>query len=320
MTTYTELCDRVTQTIVDALEANDTDAWSAPWHRIGSGWAPRNAMTGDYYAGSNLIALACEAMDPNRPASEQPPLSQYTSPWWATYRQWGQLDAQVRKGERSASIVKWVRKARDTEDEPAPPTTPDGTPMNSLHGPRLVPKVYAVFNVAQVDGWEPPAPVPLADHSPIGAAEQWIAASGADISYGHDHAAYLPATDTIEVPALGQYPDPLDHYSTVCHELIHFTSHPSRCNRQLGKRFGDDAYAAEELVAELGAAFTTARLGLTNTPRPDHVAYLSHWLRILKADPRALFAVASQAQKAVDFLGALTRSIPQPDDGTEAAV
>ena len=248
-----------------------------------------------------------------------PTITEYVSPWWATYNQWSDLGGQVRKGERSTSIVKWVPKAKKkgSTDEPTPPpTTPDGTPMNRLHGPQLVPKVYGVFNVAQIDGWEAPTPATLGDHTPIDAAETWIASSGADIRFGFDHACYSPTGDRIEVPGLGQYEDPLDHYSTVCHELTHWTSHPTRLNRQLGERFGDDAYAAEELVAELGAAFTTARLGITNTPRADHVSYLGHWLRILKADPKALFAAASQAQKAVDYIATLnTESI----DGVEVA-
>ncbi len=297
---YDELCAKVTATIVDTIESGHAGTWRAPWHHNGTSglFSPTNAATGRPYAGANILLLAIDALEAG-----------YGDNTWATYKQWQHLGAQVRRGEHGTHCVKWITKITDT-DQPA-----DTDEQRRV----LIPRVFTVFNVAQVDGWEPPAPAALADHSPIRAAEQWIAASGADISYGHDHAAYLPATDTIEVPALGQYPDPLDHYSTVCHELIHFTSHPSRCNRQLGKRFGDDAYAAEELVAELGVAFTTARLGLTNTPRPDHVAYLSHWLRILKADPKALFAAASQAQNAVDFLAALTRATPQPDDRSEAA-
>lgn len=309
---YTELCEQVTASIIDSLESGQASEWSAPWHRIGSSWAPRNAKTAKYYGGSNVIALACEAMEPTHPT-----LDEYPSPWWATYRQWSDLGGQVRKGERITSIVKWVPKAKNkTKNEPAPPTTPDGTPMNHLYGPQLIPKVYGVFNLAQVDGWEPPAPAGLANHTPIEAAETWIASSRANITYGSNQAFYSPSHDRIEVPAIGQYNDPLDHYATVCHELTHWTSAAHRLNRQLGERFGDDACAAEELVAELGAAFTTARLGITNTPRADHVNYLGQWLRILKADPKALFAAASQAQKAVDYIAALQT---QPDQAINRA-
>jgi antirestriction protein ArdC len=312
---YTQLCEEITASIVDALETDAAQTWLAPWHRIGAGWAPRNAKTGQWYGGSNVINLACEALEPLGPNHDS-----FPSSWWATYKQWSDIGGQVRKGEKSTAIVKWVPKSNKTAGhESAPPTTPDGSPMTRLHGPQLIPKVYGVFNVAQVDGWEPPSPKDLADHCPIGAAETWIASSGADIGYGFDHACYMPQRDRIEVPALGQYDDPLDHYSTVGHELIHWTGHPSRLRRDLSGRFGDDDYAAEELVAELGSALTAARLGLTNTPRADHIAYLGHWLRILKADPKALFAAASQAQRAVDYIANRTTQ-PKPTDALSLEV
>jgi antirestriction protein ArdC len=92
------------------------------------------------------------------------------------------------------------------------------------------------------------------------------------------------------------------YYATSAHEHAHWTGHASRLNRDLANRFGDDAYAAEELVAELYAAFTCATLGISTTPRPDHAAYLAHWLHVLRSDPRALFTVASKAQAATDHL------------------
>src|SRR5690606_24191291 len=104
------------------------------------------------------------------------------------------------------------------------------------------------------------------------------------------------------------------YWSTLCHETVHWAGASNRCDRQFGKRFGDNAYAMEELVAELGAAFLCADLGVTLEPRPDHAAYLSSWLAVLKADRKAIFAAASQAAKAVDFLSGL-----QPADITEAA-
>jgi antirestriction protein ArdC len=91
----------------------------------------------------------------------------------------------------------------------------------------------------------------------------------------------------------------------LLHELTHWTGHETRCNRQLGKRFGDGAYAMEELVAELGAAFLCADLQITDEPRADHAQYLSHWLTILKADKKALFTAASKASEAAAFLAAL---------------
>ena len=104
------------------------------------------------------------------------------------------------------------------------------------------------------------------------------------------------------MPGFDQFPDRVDFYSVLAHETTHWTSHGSRCDRQLGKRFGDDAYAMEELIAELGSAFTMARLELELTPREDHAKYIQSWLRVLRADKRAIFTAASKAQQAADYL------------------
>ncbi len=94
----------------------------------------------------------------------------------------------------------------------------------------------------------------------------------------------------------------ISYYSTLAHEHTHWTASAARCNRELGKRFGDNAYAAEELIAELGAAFTCAHLGLSTEPREDHAQYIQSWLRVLKADKRAIFTAASKAQQAADWM------------------
>ena len=124
-------------------------------------------------------------------------------------------------------------------------------------------------------------------------------------------AFYRLSTDSIHLPPrdafIGtQTSTPAESYfSTLCHELCHWTSHESRCHRQLGKRFGDQAYAVEELVAELGAAFLCADLQITDDPRADHAQYLASWLAVLKADKKAIFTAASKASEAAAFLAAL---------------
>jgi antirestriction protein ArdC len=104
------------------------------------------------------------------------------------------------------------------------------------------------------------------------------------------------------MPGFDQFPDCVDYYSVLAHECTHWTSHASRCDRELGKRFGDSAYAMEELIAELGSAYTMASLELELTPRQDHARYIESWLRVLKADKRAVFTAASKAQQAADYL------------------
>jgi antirestriction protein ArdC len=143
---------------------------------------------------------------------------------------------------------------------------------------------------------------------PIDAAEAFVRATGATIAHGGTRAYYRPSTDNIQLPDRTSFVGTAtstaqeSYYSTLLHELTHWTSSEQRCNRTLGKRFGDDAYAMEELVTELGAAFLCAELGITLEPRIDHAQYLASWLSVLQADKKAIFAAASAASKAVDFL------------------
>jgi antirestriction protein ArdC len=122
------------------------------------------------------------------------------------------------------------------------------------------------------------------------------------LQLGGNQAFYSPATDHIQMPPFGAFADNVSYYSTLAHEHTHWTAPTARCDRQLGKRFGDNAYAAEELIAELGAAFTCAHLGLSTEPREDHAQYLASWLRVLKADSKAIFTAASKAQHATDWM------------------
>ena len=142
-------------------------------------------------------------------------------------------------------------------------------------------------------------------------AEAFVAATGATIHHGGGRAYYRPSTDRIDLPPRDTFiGTPTStaaefYFSTLCHELCHWTSRENRCNRQLGKRFGDQAYAMEEMVAELGAAFLCADLQITDEPRADHAQYLASWLAVLKADKKAIFTAASKASEAAAFLAAL---------------
>lgn len=284
---YTDLATTVTQQLVAQIETGP-GTWRMPWHTVPGVFDVRNASTGNRYRGANTVSLALQAIEAEHPTG-----------WWSTYRQWSDLGAQVRKGERSARIVKWVpAKRNDTDAAPAGHGADEDQRT-------LVPRVYSVFNASQVDGWAPPAPAAATEIERDALADAFIVNTGAQITYGHNHAAFLPAADRIELPAPEQFADTEALYSTTCHELTHWTGHTSRLGRDLTGRFGDDSYAAEELVAELGAAIACAHLGIAPTPRDDHASYLAHWLKILNADPKALFAVAAKAQAAVDYLDSL---------------
>jgi antirestriction protein ArdC len=137
-------------------------------------------------------------------------------------------------------------------------------------------------------------------------AEGFFTATGADIRHGGSSAYYTPSRDYIQMPAFEAFRDAQSYYSTLAHECCHWTRHPSRLDRDMGrKRFGDEGYAREELVAELGAAFLCADLGLELEDRADHAAYISSWLEVLRNDKRAIFTAAAHAQRAADYLHAL---------------
>jgi antirestriction protein ArdC len=176
-------------------------------------------------------------------------------------------------------------------------------------------KGYTVFNCEQIDGLPPhftaaPAPA-LPAFERIAAAEQFVANTRADIRHGGNRAYYAIDADRVQLPPFESFRDAESYYATLLHELTHYTRHPTRLAREFGrKRWGDAGYAAEELVAELGAAFLCADLGVTPEPRADHASYLASWLEVLKNDKRAIFTAASHAQRAADYLHGLQ---PQAD-------
>jgi antirestriction protein ArdC len=278
----------VTDRIVSMIERGAGE-WRMPWHAApasepGAPVAmPRN-VTGRTYRGVNVPLLWASAQ-----------AFGYGSPTWATYKQWQERGAQVRRGERSTLIVFWKRieVAANNNDDDDPTET------------RLIARGYAVFNAAQVDGFDPKPADGTAKHSEpqrIDAAEAFFRNAGAIVRLGGNRAFYTTTGDYIQMPELRQFVAADRYYSTLAHEHVHWTGAAHRCAREFGKRFGDEAYAFEELVAELGAAFLCADLGLSNEPRPDHAAYIASWLRALKHDKRAIFTAASKAQAAADYL------------------
>ncbi|MGA0541452.1 ArdC family protein [Neotabrizicola sp. VNH66] len=221
----------------------------------------------------------------------------YLSPFWMTYKQAEALGAHIRKGERGHQVVYADTLIRNEE-------APDGTEQEQRI-PFL--KAYTVFNVAQIEGL--PAqyhiqPEPITNPMQrIGEAERFFAATGADIRHGGNSAHYSGGSDYVQMPPFESFRSSEVYYATLAHELTHWTKHPKRLGRDFGrKRWGDEGYAREELVAELGAAFLCADLGLTPEPGLDHAAYIQSWLKVLRGDKRAIFTAAAHAQRAADFL------------------
>jgi antirestriction protein ArdC len=273
---------KVTDAIINAIEQG-VGTWHMPWHTSGRfAFSPINVTSRKPYRGINTLCLWSAAQAKG-----------YESGEWATYQQWQVKRAQVRKGEKSTTVVFW-KFVNDTSE------TEDGETHASSR--LLFTRGYSVFNAAQVDGYTPKTDVEQSMPERIAHAEAFFTAIGAEVSHGGNQAFYAPATDHIQMPPFHAFHEHAAYYSTLAHEHTHWTANASRCDRQLGKRFGDNAYAAEELIAELGAAFTCAHLGLSTEPREDHAQYIGSWLKVLKADTKAIFTAASNAQQACDWM------------------
>ena len=277
-----DVYSRVTSQIINAIEQG-VNNWRMPWHTSGKfAFSPINVTSKKLYRGINTVCLWVAAQAKGYERGE-----------WGTYQQWQERGAQVRKGEKATLVVFW-KFANNTAE------TDDDTPKS---GSRLLfTRGYSVFNAAQVDGYTPTADVDTPIEQRIESAEQFFTRINARVVHLGNRAFYSPDTDTITLPPFAAFFTPMDYYSTRAHETGHWTAKADRCNRELGKRFGDNAYSVEELVAELTAAFTLAHLGLSSEPRPDHAQYIASWLRVLKADKRAIFTAASKAQQAADYM------------------
>jgi antirestriction protein ArdC len=276
---------RVTDQIIQSIEQG-VGTWRMPWHTSGRfAFSPINVTSKKPYRGINTVCLWAAAQAKGYERGE-----------WATYAQWQDRGAQVRKGEKATTIVFWkfANNAGESQD--------DGSETPASGSRLLFTRGYSVFNAAQVDGYNPPADADADMPERIAHAEAFFSGIGADLRHGGNQAFYSLASDHIQMPPFGAFAESVSYYSVLAHEHTHWTASGARCNRELGKRFGDNAYAAEELIAELGAAFTCAHLGLSTEPRADHAKYLASWLKVLKADKRAIFTAASKAQQACDWM------------------
>jgi antirestriction protein ArdC len=276
---------KVTDAIVNAIEQG-VSTWRMPWHTSGKfAFSPINITSHKPYRGINTLCLWAAAQHKGYERGE-----------WGTYNQWQERGAQVLKGEKATTVVFWkfANSAAESQDEGE---------EHTVNGSRLLfTRGYAVFNASQVDGYAPKPDGAAPIEQRIERAEVFFKGINARVAHQGNRAFYSPSDDSITLPPFAAFFTPTDYYSTRAHETGHWTSHATRCNRELGKRFGDNAYAVEELIAELTAAFTCAHLGLSSEPRADHSQYIASWLKVLKADKRAIFTAASKAQQAADFM------------------
>ncbi|MGN7127048.1 ArdC family protein [Methylorubrum thiocyanatum] len=270
----------VTDKIIATLEAGEAGPWTYPWHRTG-GSLPVNAKTGRAYRGINTLMLWCEAQSRG-----------FSDNRWATYKQWAEMGAQVRRGERSSLIVFF----KEYE-----PREGDGDTRK-----RWVARASYGFNAAQVEGApEAGEPLPPSEWLLPEIFDGFVERTGARVLHGGDAAFYQPGEDRIVLPNRDRFSTAHGYASTALHELTHWTGAKGRLDRDLTGRFRSQAYAAEELVAELGAAFLAAELGLEAEPHPTHASYIGSWIKLLRSDPKAIFTAASAASRAAGYLTAL---------------
>lgn len=266
--------------------------WRKPWTAGGSSQPLRH--TGEAYQGVNNFLLTMRTM-----------MAGYASPYWMTFQQAKTFDACVRKGEKSAVVVYYGQSRTKTDDD-AGDVDADDTGAGRT---RRFQKSYRVFNADQIEGLPEtfhPKPIEIEAHperQPIPHMQAFFDNIDANVSYTGRDACYVPALDKIYMPEIELFDNPLNFYGVMAHEFGHWTKPRHRLNRDFGHaRFGNTAYAREELVAELCSVFLGQHLGFTAHTLEMNATYLDNWVRVLRTDKTAIFKHAADAQRACDYL------------------
>ena len=283
-----DLKQEITDKIIELMQAGP-DEWKKTWSVAAASGMPVNATTGIGYRGVNILLLWMAAAETG-----------YTTNRWMTYKQAQAIGANVRKGEKSVPCVFFdMIQKKDTQGDEA-----EFFPMA---------KAFHLFNLDQIENLpaslqavEPMTPGKT--FTPCEDADKFLAATGAIIVHQGGKAFYRPSADEIRMPHPEAFTTPENYYATVLHELTHWTGHANRLDRNFSKttRFGDESYAVEELVAELGAAFLAGHFGFVEATVEDHASYMASWIKVLKDDKSAIFTAARHASAAMDYLLQLT--------------
>lgn len=302
-----DLYEIVTTQIVSALEKAEADGTSLPWS---SGYTGVNLMpisgSGRPYRGINIPILWLTALEKG-----------YTGHHWLTFKKINELGGHVKNGEHSTIVVFWNPSVKIDE--------------NGNEKKQFFLRYYKVFNVDQTENLPSKyyASQDVLQTNPDGRIELLDNVfSKIDIKVEHSagiEPGYVPSLDFIQMPNFGQYQSAESYYATRIHEYVHATGAKKRLGREnaFGNRFGDKAYAFEELVAELGSAFFSAHIGLTGEASQNNIAYLQDWIQVLREDKRSIFTAASKAQQACDWLlkngGVISSFVNDDVDISEAA-
>jgi putative DNA primase/helicase len=285
--------EQVAEQLIEQLKQG-TAPWQRPWHPGEPGsFIPLNPTTGKRYRGINAIQLLGQGRTDQR---------------WMTYKQAAAAGAQVRKGEKGTPIQYWKfsEEQAKTDEAGKPVLDAQGKPVKDdvrLERPRVF--FATVFNAEQIDGLPPLQPRKEQEWNALERVEHILHASGALIQHGpQNRAFYRPGSDSIHLPEKGQFPSADTYYATALHELGHWTGHPSRLARDLEHPFGSEAYAKEELRAEIASMIMGDELGIGHDPG-QHAAYVGTWIKVLKDDPLEVFRAAADAEKIHAYVLAL---------------
>ena len=272
----------VTQRIIAMLEKG-----VIPWRRPWKGTAPQNLITRKPYRGINAFILGFSG-----------------GSYFLTFNQAKALGAHVKKGAQGLPVVFWKFSEHSKQQQD------DENAESSNNHPAPILRYYTVFRIEDIEGISQnklPEILNAPPVEPIAQAEKIVEQMPQRpiIHYEGDRAFYRPSTDSVTVPVKELFGKVEEFYSTLFHELTHSTGHPSRLARKSLEAyapFGSADYSREELVAEMGAGFLCASCGIDNSTLENSASYIDHWMKALKADPRAVIVAAGQAQKAADFI------------------
>ena len=264
--------EEITNCLVEAIKAG-TAPWTRPWR---GSEAPKN-ISGREYSGINMLILTVKGLE----------LDGGRDPRWLTYCQANERGMKIKKGAKGTHVTLW-KPMTDEQDEIV----------------AVVQRFFTVFHASQVEGIGEYTPPPVNEIEAHETAEKIISASGAEIIYGGGRAFYQPSTDSIHMPPKGDFINATGYYSTLLHELTHWTGHKSRLNRDIYGGKHTTAYAREELVAEIGSMFIScaAKIPQSDDVFQNHASYVDSWLECIKNDQNAIFKAAADANRAADYI------------------
>lgn len=293
--------EKLCQALIELLEQG-VNPWRRDWSQHGQQGQHRNLITGQPYRGSNPAVLemwsACRG---------------FALPLWLGSAQAKAEGWHPRKGSKGCYVLRPQLNKREQQDDQGKPITgPDGQPLISAW---VSFKPVCVFNVADLVGSTPEAQQALdqrvaealgavvikPEPERLAGAEAVLGAWPVPTTWGGDRAFYRPSADQISMPSRAQFATAEGLYATWAHEQAHSTGHSSRLNRDLTGSHGSEAYAREELVAELAAFLICNRLQISSSTE-NHAAYLGSWARVLKEGPRVLFKALGQASAAANAI------------------